>query len=109
MLDQLEQALNVLSLRQHVVANNLANVNTPGFTRQDVDFFGYMRQAFDGGEPVAEPQDDTVTPERLDGNNVTLEREVFALSQTELLFNAVSRFTSLDLDRLRYAITDGHG
>ena len=34
----LEQALDGLSLRHRVLANNYANVNTPGFKRSDVNF-----------------------------------------------------------------------
>src|SRR4051794_37870740 len=34
----LERALSGASLRQQAIAQNIANVNTPGYRRQDVDF-----------------------------------------------------------------------
>jgi flagellar basal-body rod protein FlgB len=109
MVNELERALDALVVRQRTVANNLANINTPGFTRSDVDFFSHMQAVFQGLDVAPEAVDDTLSPERMDGNNVSLEREMFALSQTELLYNAVSRFTADDLERLRYVCTDGRG
>ena len=34
----LERALSGSALRQQAIAQNIANVNTPGYRRQDVDF-----------------------------------------------------------------------
>ncbi len=109
MLRELEGAMDALSLRQKTVARNLANVNTPGFTRSDVDFFQQMQRLFRGEAEAPVATEDTTTPERLDGNNVTLEQEMYALSQSEILYNAAARFASGDLARLRYAITEGRG
>lgn len=108
MISQIEAALGALSARQRTIAHNLANLNTPGFTRSDIDFYGYMRQIFDGDDPGA-PQavPDRQSPERLDGNNVSLEREMFALSQTALQYEAVLRSGESELQRLRTAITEG--
>jgi flagellar basal-body rod protein FlgB len=109
MIKQLEQALDALSMRQQTVANNLANVDTPHFTRSDVDFFTYMKGVMaDNPTPLA-AQPDTQTAARLDGNNVTLEQELFALTQTDMLYNSASRFTSDELKQLSYAATDGRG
>jgi flagellar basal-body rod protein FlgB len=96
-------------MRQKTVSRNLANLNTPGFTRSDVDFFSHMRQLFDGDDVTPTAAEDTVTPVRLDGNNVTVEREMFALSETEILYNAASRFASGALARMKYAIGEGRG
>lgn len=107
MLDPLESALDALMTRQRVLTHNVANIDTPGFTRRDVDFFDYMRQVFEGADVRPEPREDTQTAERLDGNNVTIERELFSLQQTELLYQATARFTTMDLEHLRYAIREG--
>lgn len=109
MIGDLERALDALSQRQRVLADNVANVNTPGFTRSDVDFFSYMQQVFDGQTAAAEPELDELTADRLDGNNVTLEKEVTAMTQTELLYQAASKFTTESFSRLRYVITEGRG
>lgn len=109
MIRELENALDTLAERQRVVSRNLANINTPGYKRSDVDFFAQMKKTFAGTivDPVAE--EDTTAGDRLDGNNVSLEREMFALSQSELLFQATSRFTTGAFQRMRYAITEGRG
>ncbi len=108
MINEVEAALSALTARQRVVAKNLANVNTPGFTRADIDFHAYMRDVFTGGEPgEPEPQLDHLSPVRYDGNNVTLEREMFALSQTALQYEAVVRYGEEEIQRLRTAILEG--
>ncbi len=109
MIQRLEQALDALSRRQKVVANNLSNVNTPEFTRRDVDFFGYMQGLFADRELPLEVKEDTQSAARADGNNVTLEREMFALTQTEMMYQTVSRFTTDRLRSVAYAITEGRG
>ena len=41
----LNQALNASQLRNDVIANNIANVDTPGFKRSEVIFEDNIRQA----------------------------------------------------------------
>lgn len=43
-----EQALNLRSHRAEVLANNLANADTPGFKARDVDFRAVLEQASSG-------------------------------------------------------------
>lgn len=109
MLRDLEGALDALAMRQKTVARNLANLNTPSYTRSDIDFFSHMRRVFDGETVTPEATRDTITPVRLDGNNVSLEREMFALSETEILYNAAARFSSGSIARMKYAISEGRG
>ncbi|NUQ00550.1 MAG: flagellar biosynthesis protein FlgB [Armatimonadetes bacterium] len=109
MIQELENALDTLAERQRVVARNLSNVNTPGYTRSDIDFFSHMREVFAGKEPKVEATPDTETPVRLDGNNVTLEREMFALNQSEVMYQVASRFATGAMQRMRYAVTEGRG
>ncbi|HHU31829.1 MAG TPA: flagellar basal body rod protein FlgB, partial [Clostridia bacterium] len=44
-MELLQKALNVASLRQDVLAHNIANVNTPGFKRSFVSFEESLQQA----------------------------------------------------------------
>lgn len=41
----LEKTLSALSLRQEVIANNIANVNTPGYRRKEVTFEEELKEA----------------------------------------------------------------
>ena len=49
----LERALSGASLRQQTLTENLANANTPGYQRKDVDFHGTLQRAMVGGTPGA--------------------------------------------------------
>ncbi len=46
----LERALDAASLRQQVVANNLANANTPGFKASHVEFESLLQEALGTGQ-----------------------------------------------------------
>jgi len=59
-LKALDLALGAASQRQQVLSNNLANVNTPLYKRQDVNFDGMLAKALDSensgesGRPVTQ-------------------------------------------------------
>lgn len=55
-LGTLERALDARLLRHNVLAGNLANANTPGFTPRDVDFAAAMR------ERLADPPEGAPAP-----------------------------------------------
>ena len=91
----LERALSGASMRQEALANNLANVNTPGFKRSDVDFHGVLAAALESGlqdqvdEASFAPVTDTQSAMRADGNNVDADQEMAALSQNGLEYEAL--------------------
>jgi len=49
-LNALERALDGATLRHEALANNIANVNTPGFKRSDVGFSGRLDGALAEGD-----------------------------------------------------------
>ena len=51
--DSLEQYMDTVSLRQKLVASNIANADTPGYKTQDLDFQASFQSALDGGSPQA--------------------------------------------------------
>ena len=97
------RALDASSLRQQVIANNLANVNTPGFKRQDVAFESKLSHALAqrhalgaAGQNAVEqvrPQvvTDSATSERADGNNVDMESENVNAAINTLRYEALSQ------------------
>ena len=108
----LEVALHGTELRQQVVANNLANVNTPGFKRSDVEFgpalaealqFSGTSAAVGGVMPVVKT--DTTSAMRLDGNNVDIDREATYLAQTQLQFSALMAVVTKNLTTMSSIIT----
>ena len=103
--DSLEQYMNVISLRQKLVASNVANADTPGYKTQDVDFQASLRSALDGGSP-ATVQVSGLTV-RNDGNNVDLDREARLLAENAMRFNVAATLMHSELQQVREAIQGG--
>jgi flagellar basal-body rod protein FlgB len=82
----LDTALAGLSTRQRVIANNIANLETPGFSAQHVNFEDSLADAINEGHPAdAEIQAvDTGDRPGQNGNNVNLEREFTNATKTGL-------------------------
>ncbi len=97
--------MDLLSVRQNLVASNLANIDTPGYHAKDIDFESEMRSASTGSTPhVLEVQG---LPVRNDGNNVSLERETRLLSENSLKFRVAASLELSHLKMKRMAIHDG--
>jgi flagellar basal-body rod protein FlgB len=108
----LQQAMSGASLRQQVLANNIANANTPNFKRSDVDFQGVLAQAF-GNNPTPQSlsrvnfQPDIQSSGgsmQTDGNNVDIDTEMSDLSQNSLDYQSLSAVMTTRLQILRTAI-----
>ena len=48
----LERAISGSAMRHSVLAGNIANANTPGYARRDVDFHGALRTAMARGDDL---------------------------------------------------------
>jgi flagellar basal-body rod protein FlgB len=106
----LERALQGSSLRQQLLAGNLANVNTAGFKRSDVDFQSALASAIDSGEPIAlndvsfQPTTDNATSLRPDGNNVDVDREIASLTENAVTSEALSAIAKSRLQMIQTAM-----
>jgi len=82
----LQRAISGLSTRQQVTANNIANLETPGFTAQNVDFESSLASAVAAGNPAATAITTSAStePVGLNGNNVDLNDEVVTATKTGL-------------------------
>ncbi len=105
----LERALAGAATRQSAIAENLANVSTPGYRRKDVDFHATLSAAFDAGrdgveraEPVVET--DPTAPMRQDGNSVDADAENAALARNGLEYEALASVLKARADVLRSAM-----
>lgn len=112
----LDAALGAAGTRHQVLANNIANVNTPGFKRSDVDFDGQLAKALDAakdGDPAAlDKLEPTVsfqggTTMRADGNNVDIDNEMASLAENNVRYNALVQMAAKQLNMLEYVISDG--
>lgn len=111
----LNQALDRTSKRHSLLAGNLANVNTPGYKRRDLDFGIELQQAEGriGIERIQRLRDRLEGPQvstgdvRVDGNSVDMEAEVAAIAETELRYQVLSEMTQRFFSGLRNVIREG--
>jgi flagellar basal-body rod protein FlgB len=101
---QLERYMDLLSARQKLVANNIANADTPGYHTRDIDFQREFMQAADNSPDVLEVAG---LQTKNDGNNVSLDREARLLSENALRFNVASQLMRSQLRGVRSAIQEG--
>ena len=106
----LTRFLDVNVYRSELVMSNMANIDTPGYRTQDVNFSQEMERASGNLEyasfsPVARPVRGLM--ERPDGNNVSLERESLLLADTQLHFNAGVQLLRDKFKMLLSAIKEG--
>jgi flagellar basal-body rod protein FlgB len=99
----LERALSGAARRQSAIAANLANVNTPGYRRQDVDFHSALRDAF-GRSRDAVAQVDRTSTVRVDGNSVDVDTEAAAQAKNGLEYEALSTVLKARNDILQIAM-----
>lgn len=91
----LKKMVDFTALKQKVIANNIANVNTPSYQRMDVSFDKNLQDAMKNEEPINEMKLEVVYTEnksldvafRNDGNTVDIDKEVSELMQNALSYN----------------------
>jgi flagellar basal-body rod protein FlgB len=121
----LERALNASALRNRVISNNVANVNTPGFKRGEVQFEEVLAQTMDNNKlPLAVTNSRHLaggagmnmapvisnpagTTMRLDGNNVDIDTEMADVAKNSIYYNAVAQELSRYFTNLKSAIKEG--
>lgn len=88
----LATALSGLAARQRVSANNIANIETPNFKAQQVDFESSLRQAISSGDPSQASLTETSQngPVSANGNNVNLDTETVTDEKTQLQYQLLS-------------------
>jgi len=104
----LTAALDGLSIRQNVIANNIANVDTPDFRATSVDFESSLAAALADGDPedTVISSTPTQTPVGANGNNVDQRKETMAAMQTVYQYQVLTRATSDRFDLLKTASAD---
>lgn len=125
----LSRSMDAAAERQKVTSNNIANVNTPGYKRQYVDFESRLHQAIVRDEAVrgkiyrthekhipvradlgnirAEINTDKTGTMREDGNNVDVDLELALLAENTIRFNVLSESAARKFSGLRSVIRGG--
>lgn len=101
----LHSAMAGLSARQRTIADNVANIQTPGFLAGRVQFEDALRSAVESGAGAVSPTTArSLEPTRLDGNNVNLDREVLSNVDTQLRYQLVVKAMDDKFSLLRSAM-----
>lgn len=108
-IDVLHASLRGLAQRSRVHADNIANVQTPGFLAGEVSFEESLRAAVaDGGEDAmassVTTERDWRTPVNVNGNNVNLDDETVAATETSLRYSLTLRALEAQYSLHRTAI-----
>ncbi len=103
--DSLQRYLDLLNVRQKLVASNIANADTPGYKTKDIDFQSEFRGMIAGGDPHVQEVAGLETKQ--DGNNVSVDREARLLAENALRFNVASSLLRDEIRMARAAIQEG--
>jgi flagellar basal-body rod protein FlgB len=124
---RLQGAIGAAELRQKVIADNVANVDTPYFKRSEVVFEDLLEQSMGGNEtpqlplrrtnarhlaiggmnvndPSAQIVKDATSVMNNNVNNVDIDREMSLLAKNQLRYNALIQQTNHEIRMMRTAI-----
>lgn len=93
----LNAALDGIARRQRVIADNIANVDTPGYRAASVEFESRLRAAIASGDLSSAGSGALVatdTPVGANGNNVDLRHETLAAIQSQFQYQVLTRAAS---------------
>ena len=98
----LDKAADAANMRNELISNNIANVDTPNYKRKDIDFETVLQAELAGGRTldtsvratnkdlsVLDPQvftDNSSLSYRLDGNNVDISTEEAYLAENTIRY-----------------------
>jgi flagellar basal-body rod protein FlgB len=105
----LQAAISGASTRQNALAANIANADTPGYRRVDVDFHSALNAAMGSSDPASALPGATFTPKvdrsagatRADGNTVDIDAE-----SAKLAANALDQQAAVQVAQARIHILE---
>lgn len=123
--DRLQNAIQAADLRQNVIANNIANVDTPKFKRSEVSFESLLQNEMNGktqaisgrrtdprhfviGSAASDVPDPQVTTDKEtvmnnNLNNVDIDREMSDLAENQLRYNSYIEQLNYQIKMMRIA------
>jgi len=106
----LEAGLRGSSFRGKVIANNLANLETPGYKRKDVRFVELLTDALDSPRQVDLTQiapevfEPRTTPADSTGNDVNMDTEIGEMIKNSALYKTYLRLLNKTYKQMEAAI-----
>jgi flagellar basal-body rod protein FlgB len=110
-MELMSRLMDVSNMRQEVIAQNIANVNTPGYRSLEVNFEESLRSALSSGanSPAHNIPAEIVVGggghDRPDGNNVDVDLEVARMQKNALYFKLYSQLVANELAQHHSAIS----
>jgi flagellar basal-body rod protein FlgB len=117
--DVLSKSLDMYLTRHNVIADNIANAETPMFKARRVEFEGEMQRALDNSEAgfdtpshaisAVQPNifEDAESEVGQDLNSVDMDREMAQLTKNDIKYSAATEAITKKFALLKYAISDG--
>ncbi|NLP13553.1 MAG: flagellar basal body rod protein FlgB [Clostridium sp.] len=122
-----EKSLDAALLRNEVISQNIANVDTAGYKRKSVAFEEHLNDATAGrikgirshpkhipvGQKNVEDIDIRVGVDensqsmRLDGNNVDIEREMAEMAKNTIRYSVMAQKISNEFSKIKSVINEG--
>jgi len=109
-VDLINAGIRAQTLRQKATANNIANLETPGYRRIDVKFEELLARClrsseeFDLSEIEAQLYRPKNTPVKSNGNDVSLEAEIGRMIKDTLRHKAYIRLLSKKYNQIDLAV-----
>ena len=119
-VDILDKAADASWTRENLIANNIANVDTPGYKRQDLEFEELLKDELGRNQYISldkkvrnanlnhlEPNvftDYAGYSYRLDGNNVDIDVEQVELASEQIKYQALTGSISSQFERMRISM-----
>ena len=105
----LQSALDGLAMRQRAIADNVANLQTPGFLANKVQFEDALRSAVQSGDAgaagsVTGSVARSIEPTREDGNNVNLDEQTLLNVETNLRYQLATQAVTGTFSSVRAAM-----
>ncbi|MEK5443138.1 MULTISPECIES: flagellar basal body rod protein FlgB [unclassified Fredinandcohnia] len=124
-IHSLEKALDYSALRQKVISNNIANVDTPNYKAQDVSFKNLLANETESqmranrtnekhieftsskrsNNPLIAKND---TAYNHNGNNVDIDKEMALLAENQIYYNAITQRISGKFNTLKTVVKGGN-
>ena len=109
--DLLRQTMQATNTRHKVISQNLANVNTPGYHAQQVNFEQQLKELMEGGDHLgsSDLQPEIVEAvgsiEKENGNTVDVDNELTQLNKNAMVHGALTQILAQKIAMMQTAIT----
>ena len=116
-VDVLTRAADASALRNKTIANNIANIDTPHYKRQDVSFAANLQQALKNSRyKTLDQKIDSLNTKRLkgvvftdleaysyrlDGNNVDVDTENVYMAENQLMYQGLTKSLASEFEHFK--------